>query len=108
MITMMKNYKPPAGICEEAKQYFKNLLQELDYNCIIIKSPFDIIAWTYHHWMEATSIIEKEGLVIKENGITKIHPAIQIQHDFKNLLNGWIEEFENILEEPGYLQKFKR
>lgn len=107
---MNKEFKIPAGICSEAKQYVKSLLQELKNNEVEITTVdylgLEIIAHTYDLFIEATAIIEKEGMTIKENdGSTKIHPAIQIQYNFKTELNKWIEQYELT---TGELQKFKR
>jgi len=102
------------NICPEAKKYIKNLLQELKDNGTGILSHeylgIKLIGMTYHDLIEATKIIEKEGLTITEKDdtgttYTKIHPAVQILHDDKLMLNQWIEEYELI---PGQLRKFKR
>jgi P27 family predicted phage terminase small subunit len=111
---MNNEFEIPKKISMEAKQYMKNLLQELRDNGIVKIGLYHggliIIAITYHGWIKVAEIIEKEGLTITkkdDNGTTytKIHPAVQIQHDYKTILNQWIEEFELI---PGQLRKFKR
>ena len=87
---MEKEFQIPTKICVEAKRFMKHLLTQLKENQILIMGldygGLTLMAWAYHTWVEATSTIEDEGMIVRETNarnttITKAHPAVKIQYD---------------------------
>ncbi len=85
-----KEFQIPTKICVEAKRYMKHILDQIKKNQIQIigldYGGLTLMAWTYHTWVEATTIIEDEGMIVNETNarntsITKVHPAVKIQYD---------------------------
>jgi len=87
---MEKDFQIPTKICVEAKRFMKHLLDQIKQNQIQIigldHGGLTLIAWTYHTWVEATTTVEDEGMIVRETNarntsITKAHPAVKIQYD---------------------------
>lgn len=54
---MMKKFKIPTGICEEAEQYMRDLVMNMENKFMVIDG-FDYegltrLAWAYHNWWKS-------------------------------------------------------
>ena len=81
----MKNYKIPKDIESDAKDYMKNVLDELDKRGIIEdvdSAALTMLARNYSMFIKASKQLEKDGLTIEsDRGNLAPHPAIKIAKD---------------------------
>jgi len=107
---MNNEFQIPTKICVEAKRFMKHLLDQLKENQIHIlgldHGGLTLMAWTYHTWVKAIAIIEKEGMVVTETNarnttITKAHPAVKIAYDSNAQLKQWMVEYGLTLKSRG-------
>ena len=81
----MKNYKIPKDIESDAKDYMKNVLDELDKRGIIEdvdSAALTMLARNYSMFIKASKQLEKDGLTIEsDRGNMAPHPAIKIAKD---------------------------
>lgn len=99
---MNKEFHIPTKICLEAKQFMKQLLEHLEDNYVAISgldhAGLTLISWSYSNYIEATRLIETEGMIVREvnarnSSITKPHPAIKIQYDSNTQLRLLLMEY---------------
>ena len=97
---MTKTTNIPPNICLEAKKFMKDLLQVMEDKSIstaLDSAAINLIAQTYHNYIEATKILQSEGMIITvttnagEN--IKAHPAVKIQLDSQIQLHKLLVEF---------------
>jgi P27 family predicted phage terminase small subunit len=78
-------YKIPTTICVKAQLYMKTVLTELKENEILENVDFaalDMLAINYSIFIEATDILNKEGLtVLSDRNNIAPHPLIKVAKD---------------------------
>ena len=94
---MKKKESISSTLCPEAQAFIKNLYTLLNKQEILTSlddSAMNLIGGTYHNYIEATKILQKEGMLITSpRGERKAHPCIKIQLDAQIQLDKLMDKF---------------
>jgi P27 family predicted phage terminase small subunit len=94
---MAKKKVVSSGICSEAQLFLTNLTTLLKSQEILTSLDEDtlqLIGNTYHNYIEATKVIQQDGMLITSpRGEKKAHPCIKIQLDAQIQLNKMMDSF---------------
>jgi P27 family predicted phage terminase small subunit len=84
-------------LCDEAKVFLDNLyllLNEQDILTSLDDSAMNLIGNTYHNYIQATKLIQTEGMIITSpRGEKKAHPAVKMQLDAQIQLDKLMDKF---------------
>lgn len=90
----------PSKISSKSKRFMRELMSVLDEKAVhttLDKSAIQLIAHTYDNWLQATEMLEKDGLTIynytSAGRNLKAHPAVKIQLDAQIQLTKLLIEF---------------
>jgi P27 family predicted phage terminase small subunit len=83
--SMKRAIKIPDGICSEAREYMRELIELMEKQNILTsldESTVELIGYTYHNFITAQKTILKEGQTITSpRGEIKAHPCVKIALD---------------------------
>lgn len=94
---MKKSGSISSNLCPEAQAFLDNLyalLNDQDVLTSLDNSAMNLIGGTYHNYIQATKILQKDGLILKsKGGDMKAHPAVKIQLDSQIQLDKLMDKF---------------
>lgn len=94
---MKKKTSVSSNLCPEAQTFIDNLYALLNKQEILTSlddAAMNLIGGTYHNYIEATKILQKEGMLIESpRGEKKAHPCIKIQLDAQIQLDKLMDKF---------------
>ena len=94
---MVKGSGGDSSLCPEAQAFLDNLYEILNEQSVLTSlddAAMNLIGSNYHNYIEATKIIQREGLIIESpRGEKKAHPCVKIQLDASIQLDKLMDKF---------------
>jgi P27 family predicted phage terminase small subunit len=93
--------KPPAGLCDEAKRFWREVVSEFTIDDVGSRRVLQSACEAFHRMLQAQEIISKEGITCSDRfGQLKVHPAVLIERDSRAAVLQALKQLKLVVDEP--------